>query len=150
VRLDPGNADAHYNLAMLLLQQGQIEDAQAHLAEVARLSPLNVAAHQARAWIWATCPAAKLRDGRRAVAAATRACELTGWKEANTLATLAAAYAEAGDFTQAVAWQTRAGELLRDEPRRAAFRAALRLYEAGRPYREAWVKYGSAEGPKRD
>jgi tetratricopeptide (TPR) repeat protein len=150
LRLDPGNATAHHNLATLLLRQGQFEDAMAHLAEAARLRPSDVAVHQLRAWIWATCPEAKLRDGRRAVASATRACELTGWKEAGTLATLAAAYAETGDFAQAVTWQTRASELLRDEPRRPAFRHQLSLYEARQPYREPWARSGSANDPSRD
>jgi Flp pilus assembly protein TadD len=152
LRLDPNDAAAHYSLAMFQLQQGQFEDALAHLAEVARLSPSNVVAHQARAWTWATCPVARLRDGQRAIAAATRACELSDWKDAVSLATLAAAYAEAGDFAQAVAWQTRAGELLQDERRRAAFRSALRLYEAGQPYREpsVSVRSGPAEGASRD
>jgi tetratricopeptide (TPR) repeat protein len=118
VRLDPGNVALHQSLARLLLRQGQFVEAQAHLAEVARLRPTDVAAHQARAWLWATSPEAKLRDGRQAVAAATRACELTGWKDAVTLATLAAAYAEDGNFAQAVTAQNRAIEQVRDEPRR--------------------------------
>ena len=95
---------------------------------------------------------AKLRDGQRAIAAATRACALSDWKDAVNLATLAAAYAEAGDFVQAVTWQLQAGELLQDERRRATFRSAPRLYEAGQPYREASVsiRSGTPEGPSRD
>jgi hypothetical protein len=87
--------------------------------------------------IWATAPESRLRDGRRAVEAATRACELTGWKHAPFVDTCAAAYAEAGDFEKAVKWQTRAIELLNDESARQDFRSRLRLYEARQPYRES-------------
>ena len=79
---------------------------------------------------------AKFRDGKRAVALATTACGLTNWKDANKLDTLAAAYAEAGDFDAAITWQTTAIELLHDEMERGAYRSRLALYQAKKPYRE--------------
>ena len=63
----------------------------------------------------AACPEAKYRDGRKAVESATRACELTEWKRSEFLDTLAAAYAESGDFDAAVTWQMRAIGFLTDE-----------------------------------
>ncbi len=57
--------------------------------------------------------------------------------EPGTLDTLAAAYAEAGDFDAAVRWQARAIELLGDESARDRFRSRLELYRARKPYREA-------------
>ena len=85
----------------------------------------------------ATCPDATLRDGRQAVAAATRACELTAWKDPGLLDTLAAACAEAGDFDAAVRWQTKAGAMVHDAGSRSGFEARLALYRAKKPYHEA-------------
>ena len=48
---------------------------------------------------------------------ATKACKLTGWKNPNYLATLAAAFAEAGNFDDAVKWEEKAIELSRKNPR---------------------------------
>jgi serine/threonine-protein kinase len=80
----------------------------------------------------------QLRDGGQAVTDATRACELTDWKNAFALAGLAAAYAEAGQFEDAVRWQTKAIERLPEpsEEIKADYVARLKLYSAGKPYRE--------------
>lgn len=60
------------------------------------------------AWLLATCPDEEIRDGRRAIAEATRACELGEWKQPYFLGTLAAGYAETEQFEEAVKWQKKA------------------------------------------
>ena len=88
----------------------------------------------------AGCPAAEFRNGAEAVKNATRACELTQWKEAMYVDTLAAAYAEVGDFESAVKWQKEAINLLtKKEPAEwpGQFDERLKLYESGKPYRES-------------
>ncbi|MBA7613237.1 hypothetical protein ES703_20482 [subsurface metagenome] len=77
-------------------------------------------------------------DGAKAVEEATKASELTNWKKAHYVGTLAAAYAEAGDFKSAVKRQKKAIDLLTEEEEemRADFEERLKLYQSGKPYRE--------------
>jgi hypothetical protein len=67
---------------------------------LAQLQP--VTGRDGAAWLLATCPDAKWRDGSKAVQYATEACELTAWNEAGMINTLSAALAEAGRFDEAV------------------------------------------------
>jgi hypothetical protein len=104
--------------------------------ELARTYPDLFEAHEESAWIRATCRDALYRDGKLAVASATRAGELSNWMDTHALAVLAAACAEAGDFTSAVKWQQKAMALT-DQPASAqSLREALALYLAGQPYRQ--------------
>ena len=89
------------------------------------------------AWLLATCPSASIRDARRAIAAVTTACELTKWGDANYLDTLAAAYAEQGEFAKAVEHQAKALKIGGDEIDRKDFENRLHFYESGQPYRVA-------------
>jgi eukaryotic-like serine/threonine-protein kinase len=92
------------------------------------------------AWLMATCRTAELRNGAKAIEHATKACKLTNWKNAGYINTLAAAYAEAGDFDSAVKWQKEAINLLTGkEPAewRTGFDERLKLYQSGNPYHES-------------
>jgi tetratricopeptide (TPR) repeat protein len=89
------------------------------------------------AWLQATYPLAELRNGTEAIKNATRACELTNWKEGSSIDTLAAAYAEAGDFESAVKWQEKAITLVSKPWRHmldVGMKARLELYQAHKPY----------------
>ncbi len=97
-------------------------------------SQFHVALHCV-AWALATLPEDAIRDGRRAIELSTRACELTEWQLATYLDTLAAAYAEAGDFDQAVRIQEQALEM--DDPIDEDAHLRLQLYQAKQPYRQA-------------
>jgi serine/threonine-protein kinase len=113
-----------------------------------RRDPEYAAAFNNLASLWATCPLAEVRDGRRAVEYATRACELTAWAEPGCLDTLAAACAEAGDFAAAVKWQAQA---LEDREWRQQHegpaRERLALYQEGKPYRAPGPAPARAGGP---
>lgn len=84
------------------------------------------------AWLMATCPDAKFRNGKKAVEYATKLCELSKWQEIDDIDTLAAAYAEAGDFANAVKWQTKAHELA-PEVEKADYQSRIDLYKSGKP-----------------
>jgi serine/threonine-protein kinase len=77
-----------------------------------------------------------LRDGDLAFGNANRAYQLSGGKEWSYSDTLAAAYAESGDFKQAVAWETKAIDLAKDEASKKQCRARLERYQARKPYRD--------------
>lgn len=103
--------------------------------EAVRLDPKYFRAYEARSRIWAACPNAKSRDGERALASAMRACELSEWKYADYVETLAAAYAEVGDFASAIKYQKQAIAKAPAEMQ-PQFRSQLEAYEAGKPWRD--------------
>ena len=70
-----------------------------------RLDPTYLALLNNKAWLLATCTDKRYRDGKKALELATKSCELTEWKNCYSLATLAGAYAETGDFDKAVQWE---------------------------------------------
>ena len=91
------------------------------------------------AWLLASRPQAEERDGARAVRFAERACELTQYQWTIMVGTLAAAYAEAGRFPEAVATAEKAIALATqagDQALLARNRQLLELYGAGQPYHE--------------
>lgn len=107
-----------------------------YFSKAIEINPKDAKAYNGVAWLLATCPDGKYRDGRKAVENATRACELSQWAVPALLDTLAAAYAEVGEFKQAVKWQSKAIELTATENDKAAMQSRLKLYKAGKPYRE--------------
>ena len=98
----PNLVEAHSNLALLLLRQGQWADAMTHYRQVLAIRPKDANAWNTVAWLLATCPEDQLRNGALAIHFAKRARALGG-DTPEILKSLAAAYAEAGMFSQALA-----------------------------------------------
>lgn len=102
-----------------------------------RMDPKDDVSYNGLAWIEATCPDASVRDGRTAVANAAKACQLTGWHSGECLDTLAAAYAECGDFTNAIIYEKRALAVRSLPPAtQKSRRERLSLYEESQPFRD--------------
>jgi tetratricopeptide (TPR) repeat protein len=137
IRLDANYSNAYSRRGSAWSAKKEYAKAIKDYDEVIRLEPKSEPAYNDLAWLLATCSDAKVRDGPRAVQLATKACELTDWKNSNPLDTLAAAYAEAGQYDHAVHWQHKA---LEDPYLKGSagdeFRQRLELYKQKRPYRE--------------
>jgi tetratricopeptide (TPR) repeat protein len=107
IRLDPKNAVAYY--ARARAHSGKREYNLSIADYDYAIHHGNRREHVARSnnnlsWLLATCPDQGSRNGRRAIELARRACELTDWKVVECVDSLAAAYAEAGEFAKALEW----------------------------------------------
>jgi tetratricopeptide (TPR) repeat protein len=88
------------------------------------------------AWFLATCPDSKFRDGTNAIACAEKAVGAINRKNINYLDTLAAAYAEAGQFAKAISVVKEALALPHSAGDEPGLTSRLKLYESNSPYRE--------------
>ena len=116
---------------------GRYDDAKRSLEAANHLQPSDPTTLNDLAWLLATSPNEHLRNGRRAVAFAQKSCALTNWSNAFSIDTLAAAYAAAGDFSQAIKFQQRAIDALdpKDRPiQLPGMKSRLQLYSSRRAY----------------
>jgi tetratricopeptide (TPR) repeat protein len=101
------------------------------------------------AWVLATSPDSDVRNGKRAVELATKACELTEYDKPHILSTLAAAFAENGDFETAIEWSQKAVDMDDSEQEEQLIKE-LASYRGGRPWRERQSAGNQDETPKKD
>jgi serine/threonine-protein kinase len=117
---------------------GEFAKAISDLKEVVSVAPKDSLGHSTLAQFLATCPDDKLRDGRKAVEAATEACKLERWNQPQPLEALAAAYAECRKFDDAIKWQKKAIDILEGQGLKTSGgpeEKRLKLYEAHKPMR---------------
>jgi tetratricopeptide (TPR) repeat protein len=145
--INPKYADAYCSRAAAWNAKGEYDKAFADGNQAFAVAPNDAGACNCLAWFQATCPDEKYRDGKKAVKNASRACQLSGEKDWSFLDTLAAAYAESGDFEKAEETEAKAiglaetGKSVTDKDK-AAVRSRLELYKQGQPYREPSQKAG--------
>ncbi|MDB6122690.1 MAG: repeat-containing protein YrrB [Pedosphaera sp.] len=111
LRLKPSYAEAHGGLGLALMGQGKVKEAIAHYRQALKLAPDLAEVLNNLAWILATNSDPAIRNGPEAVQLAQRACKLTDNQQPLLLGTLAAALAEGGRYSEAVATATKAREL---------------------------------------
>ena len=100
------------------------------------------------AWVLSTSNQEDVRDGKRAVELATKACEVTEFKEAHILSTLAAGYAESGDFENALKFIKQGLEISKRDEQKESMTKEMGFYEKKKPFRE--VQDIEEERAKRD
>ena len=137
IRINSNRPEIFFHLGMTLGQLGRTREAVAQYREALKLNPNLAGALNNLAWVLAASPDDELRNGAEAVRLAEHACELTHSSEPLFLGTLAAAYAEAGRFPEAVATAEKAEQLATaagSEKLAENVRRLLELYRAGKPY----------------
>jgi protein O-mannosyl-transferase len=139
IQANSNHAETFFHLGMVFGQLGRTREAVAQYREALRLNPHLVGALNNLAWVLAASSDDELRNGPEAVRLAEHACELTQYREPLLIGTLAAAYAEAGRFPEAVATAEKAEQLATAAGQTAVAaknRQLLELYRAGKTYHE--------------
>ena len=119
--------------------QDKIDEAVKHFRQVLRLKPNSVAVLNRLARLSATSRDSAIYDPQQAVRLAQQACELTGYKDAGILDTLAVAYAAAGRFPEAVGMAEKALKRAKSVAQKELtedIQNRLNLFKAGKPYVE--------------
>jgi tetratricopeptide (TPR) repeat protein len=145
LKLDPRRDFVYQVRADTYLGRGMQKEAIADYRAALKLDATNSGVLNNLAWVLATSPDESLRDGERAIVLATKACELTGHRQAHILSTLAAAFAETGDFKSARKWSKQSIEIA-DDSLKDQLGKELASYEKDEPWRE---KQSGAENDAR-
>jgi tetratricopeptide (TPR) repeat protein len=139
LQISPNMVEAHSYLGMALVMKGQGVEGLAHWRQALRKDPDNLQVLNNTAWLLATSADAALRNGSEAIPLAERAVQLTSGHEPALLGTLAAAYAEAGEFNKAVELEQRATDLATQQGKTrlaATLGGRLAQFQAKAPIRQ--------------
>jgi len=139
IQLNPNIAPTHRALALAFRSKGRTEEAITHFREALRIKPNWEEPMNSLAWILATHSDPKFRNPQEAMSLAIRTCELANYEDHRFLDTLAAAYAAAGRFSDAVATAEKAVQIVAsgdNKKRIQNIRNRLDLYRQQKPYRQ--------------
>ena len=135
IRQDPKNWLAKYSRADTYLNVGKHKEAIADYEAALEINREYDNLLNNLAWVLSTSPVDDVRDGKRAVELALKACEVSNYEKPHILSTLAAAYAESGDFKNAVKWAKKAVEIGREDIQEQ-LEHELKSYSKKKPWRE--------------
>ncbi|MGL4593443.1 MAG: tetratricopeptide repeat protein [Thermoguttaceae bacterium] len=137
---DAVNIDLLRIKAQIMISTGRHKEAAELLESVLKEDSEDVVSINNLSWILSTSPTDEIRDGKRALELATKACEMTDYQKAYILSTLAAAYAEIGDFESALKWSQKSIDLSSEDDtlkdRVDDLKKELQSYQKKEPFRE--------------
>ncbi|HEV2454194.1 MAG TPA: tetratricopeptide repeat protein, partial [Verrucomicrobiae bacterium] len=137
IQVEPDYPMPHNNLGNAFLMAGQTARAIQQWEIALHYMPDLSSAQVNLAWVLATCPDASLRNGQMAIALAERAWQLSQGRNPMALRSLAAAFAENGQYADAAAAAQQALQMSRNNPNVAAtLQEQLKIYESRQPYRD--------------
>jgi len=135
IQLDEGRPIPYLDRGVAEVAKGEYDQAIADFNSAIKIDPNFSPAYNNLAVQFATCPIAAIRNGKKAIECATKACELSQWGNLNQINTLAASYAEAGDFDTAIKWENKILASASLAPEEATIaKERLVLYQAHQPY----------------
>jgi tetratricopeptide (TPR) repeat protein len=148
LKLQPDNIEVHNIVGTVLIQQGRIREGVEEWQKVLVIQPDNGNAMSNLAWVFATSPDDPLRDGKRAVQLAEDAMRISGRRIPIIFRTLAAAYAESGEFSKAIQVAQQGIELANSQGNSGLateLQGNIALYQEQRPLRDPSLTPGSSE-----
>jgi len=146
LELQPDNIEVHNIVGTVLVQQHRIRDGVEEWQKVLAIQPDNGNAMSNLAWVFATSPDDSLRDGVKAVQLAQEALRISARRIPLLFRTLAAAYAETGEFSKAIQTAQEGIELANSQGNQGLateLQGNISLYQEQRPLRDPSLTHGN-------
>ncbi len=146
---EPDNLFALRIKANALLNVGRHSDAAKTFEAILEQEPEDEVVLNNLSWLLSTSPLDTIRNGKRALELATKASELSEYKKAYILSTLAAAYAELGEFDKAIEWSQKSVDTAEqddEEDRIDELKKELESYRRNEPWREQFQEESAEKG----
>jgi cytochrome c-type biogenesis protein CcmH/NrfG len=147
LELQPDNIEVHNIVGTVLIQQGRVGEGVEEWQKVLAIQPDNGNAMSNLAWVFATAPDQSLRDGPKAVGLAEQALRISGGRIPILFRTLAAAYAESGEFSKAIQTAQQGIELANSQGNSGLateLQGNIALYQVQRPLRDPSLTHGTS------
>jgi protein O-mannosyl-transferase len=146
LELQPDNIEVHNIVGTVLIQQGRAREAVDEWQKVLAIQPDNGNAMSNLAWVFATSPDDSLRDGTKAVQLASEALRISGRRIAILFRTLAAAYAEVGDYSKAIETAQEGADLANSQGNSGLateLQGNIAIYQTQRPLRDPSLSHAN-------